>query len=98
MRDWLDCHGEKRGKDFSRRWTWAHLGDEGSAHRIGLALIQAIAAEEYRKATDKERVENPDIIALRNAVICADMPAIFRVEEIRTLIPRLKEVTPADYA
>ena len=90
--------GKKGERVFREGGLGPILGDEGSAHRIGFALIQAIAAEEYRKAEDKERVVNPDIIALKKAIICADVPEMFRVEEIRTLIPRLKEVTPADYA
>ncbi len=74
------------------------LGDEGSAHKIGLALIAAIAAEENRKATDAERVVDSDITELKRAIKAAEVPDVFRVDEMRTLISRLKEIPPAEFA
>lgn len=90
--------GKKGERIFREGGLGPILGDEGSAHKIGLALIAAISAEEYRKATDKERIENSDIIQLKKAIKSAELPAVFHVDEIRSLIPRLKEITPADFA
>ena len=90
--------GRKGERVFREGGLGPVLGDEGSAHKIGLALIGAIAAEENRKATDAERVINPDITQLKEAIKAADVPELFHVDEIRTLISRLKEIPPAEFA
>ncbi len=89
--------GKKGERVFRAGGLGPILGDEGSAHKIGLALIQAITAEEYRVDTDKERIFDPEVASLKAVIKNCDVPA-FQVDEIRTLIPRLKEIPPAEFA